>query len=231
MSASGADTPPTTPAPHAGAVGSADALRRARLEALARRAGAQHGGVRAELEARLAALTATQASTHAETAETAETAEAAEAAEAAIDRGARSSTQRSSSNATRGLADLVEQLSAAHAAAHASHDGAPATTARDATHALEEVRSASLLARLQSQTRQALDSEPRDAGPLNSDRLAHRALALMHEASPAYLQCFMAYADTLARLEALPIPTTSSAGRAAQGTPAGRRARSASRKR
>ncbi|MES2889294.1 MAG: DUF2894 domain-containing protein [Pseudomonadota bacterium] len=42
---------------------------------------------------------------------------------------------------------------------------------------------------------------PAQAGPLNSQVLALRSLQLMREVSPAYLQSFMAYLDTLLWLE------------------------------
>lgn len=51
------------------------------------------------------------------------------------------------------------------------------------------------------QLRAALAPPPADAGPLNSTSLAQRALALMHEASPGYLEHFMAWLDALAWLE------------------------------
>ncbi|HUH90805.1 MAG TPA: DUF2894 domain-containing protein, partial [Lysobacter sp.] len=47
--------------------------------------------------------------------------------------------------------------------------------------------------RTDSQLRQSLDSAPEDAGPLHSSTLLHRAMSLMHEASPDYLQHFIAY--------------------------------------
>ena len=52
------------------------------------------------------------------------------------------------------------------------------------------------------QRRQALQRLPDNAGPLNTQRLLLQALTLMHEASPAYLQHFMAHAETLLWLEA-----------------------------
>lgn len=42
---------------------------------------------------------------------------------------------------------------------------------------------------------------PPQAGPLNSQVLALRSLQVMRELSPAYLQCFMAYLDTLLWLD------------------------------
>lgn len=42
---------------------------------------------------------------------------------------------------------------------------------------------------------------PDNAGPLNSQRLVHRALTLMRELSPDYLEHFVAHADALLWLE------------------------------
>ncbi|WP_064749200.1 DUF2894 domain-containing protein [Lysobacter antibioticus] len=55
--------------------------------------------------------------------------------------------------------------------------------------------------RTESQLRQSLEQAPENAGPLNSGRLVHRALLLMREASPEYLQQFLSYVDTLAWIE------------------------------
>lgn len=57
--------------------------------------------------------------------------------------------------------------------------------------------------RTRSQLRRSLESAPTDAGPLNSGSLVHRALGLMQDASPGYLQHFMAYIDALSCLERL----------------------------
>jgi hypothetical protein len=53
------------------------------------------------------------------------------------------------------------------------------------------------------QVQQSLDQVPKNAGPLNSSSLVHRALLLMRELSPAYLRQFLAYADALSWLEDL----------------------------
>lgn len=53
------------------------------------------------------------------------------------------------------------------------------------------------------QLRQSLAQVPADAGPLNSRVLVHRAITLMRDVSPDYLQHFLAYADHLAWLERL----------------------------
>jgi hypothetical protein len=51
------------------------------------------------------------------------------------------------------------------------------------------------------QVSQALRQAPQNAGPINSHMLMLRSLELLRELSPAYLQRFMTYADTLMVLE------------------------------
>lgn len=67
--------------------------------------------------------------------------------------------------------------------------------------AVDEFRCLWSRLRSREQLRAALAPPPAEAGPLNSARLAQRALALMHEASPGYLQHFMAWLDALSWLE------------------------------
>jgi hypothetical protein len=68
---------------------------------------------------------------------------------------------------------------------------------------LEEARRVWIRVRTDSQVRAVLDDLPTDAGPLNSGKLVHRALHVMRDVSPGYLQHFIAYADTLSSLERL----------------------------
>ena len=49
--------------------------------------------------------------------------------------------------------------------------------------------------------RESLAQVPKNAGPLNSSSLVHRALSLMREVSPDYLQHFLGYIDALAWME------------------------------
>jgi hypothetical protein len=51
------------------------------------------------------------------------------------------------------------------------------------------------------QVTQALEQAPRNAGPINSHRVALASLALMRDISPDYLNRFMSYADSLLRLD------------------------------
>ena len=73
--------------------------------------------------------------------------------------------------------------------------------------ALDHARQLWSRLRTEGQAREALAAEPAGAGPLNSARLVHRSLHLMREASPAYLQHFLAYADALSWLEAFDAAT------------------------
>lgn len=47
----------------------------------------------------------------------------------------------------------------------------------------------------------ALAQVPRNAGPLNSQRLIHRTLTVMRDVSPEYLERFVAYVDALGWLD------------------------------
>ncbi|MFC4702640.1 DUF2894 domain-containing protein [Paraburkholderia caffeinitolerans] len=84
------------------------------------------------------------------------------------------------------------------------------------------------------QVQQSLDQVPKNAGPLNSSSLVHRALLLMRELSPGYLRQFLAYADALSWLEDLsaamaPAPKeTPRASAAKEGAKKGTRKRSRS---
>ncbi|MBN8923684.1 MAG: hypothetical protein BGP10_07425 [Rhodanobacter sp. 68-29] len=67
--------------------------------------------------------------------------------------------------------------------------------------ALDEFQQLWSRIRIDSLLRQCLDSLPEDAGPLHSRVLAYRAMTLMRDVSPEYLQHFVAYADVLTWME------------------------------
>jgi hypothetical protein len=76
------------------------------------------------------------------------------------------------------------------------------------------------------QLRQSLEQVPGNAGPLNSSSLVHRALSLMQELSPGYLQQFLSYVDTLSWMEQMngggalagkDVPRAGSAKKSARG--------------
>ncbi|BEH15651.1 DUF2894 domain-containing protein [Marinobacter shengliensis] len=56
---------------------------------------------------------------------------------------------------------------------------------------------------LQERIRHAIESTPKEAGPMNAHRLVSRALAEMQTLSPEYLERFARYTDTLLALERL----------------------------
>ncbi|MCX5538136.1 DUF2894 domain-containing protein [Paraburkholderia sp. CNPSo 3076] len=114
---------------------------------------------------------------------------------------------RETSNITHGLGDetarselgrLVDSLARpepAQPATRVRHEPDP--------ELVEYFRQTWSRVRSEKQLRQSLDQVPRNAGPLNSSSLVHRALSLMREVSPGYLQQFLAYADALSWLEQL----------------------------
>jgi hypothetical protein len=75
----------------------------------------------------------------------------------------------------------------------------------------------------EQQLAQALAQAPENAGPLNSHLLVLRALQLMQDVSPDYLQRFMSYADTLLWLEQVDDLSGAVKRRNETAVPAGRR--------
>lgn len=69
--------------------------------------------------------------------------------------------------------------------------------------ALAQFRELWTQVRSSSQMRQSLAQAPTDGGPLNSGVLVHRAMSLMGDTSPGYLQHFLAYVDALSWMEQL----------------------------
>jgi hypothetical protein len=67
---------------------------------------------------------------------------------------------------------------------------------------------------------------PLNAGPLNSQRLVHRSLSLMHDVSPEYLSRFVSYVDTLLWLDqatggSLPLTTAATGPASRRSTASG----------
>lgn len=196
-------------------------LRLLHIQALERRAAAQTGELRALLEQRLAEL----AGAYARDIETAP----------AIDD--QSPPRVTPSQAPRNpLTALVEQLTgvvARDAIADSTLAAAAPTptTSASAFAVLDEIRQTCTKVRNQSQLRQALDSAPDDAGPLNSANLVHRALTRMQALSPAYLQHFIAYVDALSALEPFRAQAARAEEKPARGSGTGKRMGTRSRKR
>lgn len=103
------------------------------------------------------------------------------------------------------LADLTRylaQLSAQPGGGDASDELAtPAPGARGELKAIRKFRQTWSALAVDKQLAQAMAQAPDNAGPLNSQLLVLRSLALMREISPDYLRCFMSYVDTLLWLD------------------------------
>ncbi|WP_418910244.1 DUF2894 domain-containing protein [Achromobacter spanius] len=67
------------------------------------------------------------------------------------------------------------------------------------------------------QVRQSQQQVHKNAGPLNSNQLVHRALSLMRELSPGYLQQFLSYTDALMWMEQIHAATAPAPKEAARG--------------
>lgn len=175
------------------------------MEALARRAAAQAGQARRLLDARLAALMAECGQPGA--------AGPVAAAPAARPQGA--------------LGALARELARGHG--EAAPEGAAAS--RRELHTLQRFRATWTRLSAEERLRQALAQVPPQAGPLNSHHLVHRALVLMRETSPEYLQRFVPYVDALLALDRMqapppPAPAPVRSRRAAASRAAVRRSRS-----
>ena len=149
------------------------------IEALEQRAAAHAGEARRLIDARLAQLLNAFADDLAR--------EASNTAYALGDQ-----THR---GALGSLVDSLARPDTAHPASAARHEPDPELVAY--------FRKTWSRVRTEKQLRQSLNQVPKNAGPLNSSSLVHRALSLMREVSPGYLQQFLAYADALSWLEQL----------------------------
>ncbi|WP_051237433.1 DUF2894 domain-containing protein [Ottowia thiooxydans] len=157
-------------------------VREAFIAALARRVDDHQGAARALLEARLAALRAESVSQPA------------------------MSSRPGGQAGTRGpLGQLADGIAARHAA-----NEPPVTQAAGLTSAspaqrelgtLRQFRGAWSRLFAEQRLRQTLAQVPPQAGPLNSHHLVHRALAVMQDISPAYLQRFVTQVEALLWLE------------------------------
>ena len=101
---------------------------------------------------------------------------------------------------------------------------APAAPALESLPALDEFQQLWGRIRIDSLLRQSLESISEDAGPLHSSVLLHRAMTLMRDISPEYLQHFLASSDALSWMEQLGAGASSSSdtGRSATGRKAAR---------
>ncbi|WP_408578841.1 DUF2894 domain-containing protein [Achromobacter xylosoxidans] len=174
------------------------------IEALARRAATHAGAARARLDERLAQLLQAYAARVA----VASAASAANAAAEGLDDAATPDASPAPAMAVpkpaRGpLAELAAYLAYPGApgedpdaiAAQARRDAYPDMPVLDG---LREIWSGLSADR---QVRQSQEQVHKNAGPLNSNQLVHRALSLMRELSPGYLQQFVTYTEALAWME------------------------------
>nr|WP_277344488.1 DUF2894 domain-containing protein [Oleiagrimonas sp. C23AA] len=153
------------------------------IDALAQRADAASGAVRALLDERLTALIE---------------AHARDLKQASAQR------QPPQDPTPSALGALLTHIARHHgdAPAEAASPHSPASAFPEMP-ALDEFRHLWSQVRSESQMRQSLQEAPENAGPLNSNALVHRAVALMRDTSPDYLQHFLAYVDALSWMAAL----------------------------
>jgi hypothetical protein len=158
-----------------------DPVRFSFLQALARRASLHEGEARQLLEARLAQSVASFV-------------EAMDAVTATPNAVAQAKPEPGP------LAELVE-----HLGRHATDAPPPSGASRGSTppelKTLRYFRSTWTRLAADQRLTQALAQVPENPGPLHSQHLVHRALTLMRELSPDYLQHFMAQVDALLWLE------------------------------
>lgn len=163
-----------------------DPVRFRLIEAMARRAAGHQGEARRLLDARLGALI--------------------DAYGRALDEAPApaADTAPPSRSALGELLDHIARHAPAPVAAEAGGIALPAPATAAAGPELKGVRYFNRTwTRLRAERRitQSLARVPENAGPLNSHHLVHRALVLMHELSPDYLNRFMAHVDGLLWLE------------------------------
>ena len=167
----------------------ADPVRFHLIETLARRAAGHTGEVRRLLDARLATLLAAYRD------------DLAGASEPAPDGSAEPAA------APPGLlAQLVDHgvaRSASRSAGAAPADRAAEGAAFPELKTIRHFGPTWTRLRGQQRLKQSLATVPRNAGPLNSHRLVHQSLALMHGLSPDYLDRFIDHLDALLWLDQL----------------------------
>ena len=183
----------------------ANPTRWRRIEALAQRSARHTGATRQLLDARLHALLAELAAA----APALGTPGNAAPADAPPPQATTAEANAAAEPAARPLRALLAQLqgAASEAIPHQPAPGTDATppaVARGAPRDLkvvQEHRAAWTQLRAEQRVAEAQTALPDQAGPLNSQLLLHRALALMRETAPGYLRHFMAQAEALMWLE------------------------------
>lgn len=180
-----------------------DPVRFCYLDAMARRAAALDGLARQRLDEKLATLMAAYASRM-----------------ATLDRDAGQSTRAdggadvraadtngnadASADTVHTLADLIDYLADPDAPGGKSgwtRDALGLRAAYPDVQMLDYFRGVWAQVSADRQVRQSQERVHKNAGPLNSNQLVHRALTLMRELSPGYLQQFLSYTDALMWME------------------------------
>lgn len=126
------------------------------------------------------------------------------------------------------LADLIDYIAApfpADSGEAAARDAAGLRAAYPEVPMLDYFRAVWSRVSADRQVRQSQEQVHKNAGPLNSNQLVHRALSLMREVSPGYLEKFLSYTDALIWMEQM----TAAAAPAAKETPRAGAARKAAR--
>ncbi|BDB26341.1 DUF2894 domain-containing protein [Cupriavidus sp. P-10] len=212
-----------------------DPVRFRLIEALARRSAGHDGAVRQMLDTRLSALV--------------DSYREAVARDAARREAAAGTEPDAIAEATGTLAGLVSYIKANTRAAIASAPSASAPSApsprapspraaapvrplrpEPEPELVDYFRDTWSRVSVTRQLRQSQAQLPGNAGPLNSDHLVHRALTLMHELSPGYLEQFFTYVEAMAWLEQLQRGGAPAENEAARATSARKTTRSKPRK-
>lgn len=155
------------------------------IDALDRRAAAYEGAVRQRLDERVAGLIAAYEG------------ELIGAEEAAADADAEADAEAPQDAVSGGpLAELIAYLGSDD-----SRDLLGLRAAYPELPLLDEFRALWSRFSADRQVRQSQERVHKNAGPLNSNQLVHRALTLMREMSPGYLQQFLSYTDALMWME------------------------------
>ncbi|AVJ28433.1 DUF2894 domain-containing protein [Achromobacter spanius] len=159
------------------------------IDALDRRAAAYEGAARQRLDERVADLIAAYEG---------QLNGAKDAgADAAADAGAKADAEAPQDAETAGpLAGLIAYLGSDD-----SRDPLGLRAAYPELPLLDEFRALWSRFSADRQVRQSQEQVHKNAGPLNSNQLVHRALSLMREMSPGYLQQFLSYTDALMWME------------------------------
>lgn len=172
------------------------------IDALDRRAAAYDGAARQRLDERLAGLIAAYEGELKD----------------AEDAGAEADADSAQDAVTTGpLAELIAYLGNptgnSQTAGSTAENNLPGDTAHDSRDPLglraaypelpllDEFRALWSRFSADRQVRQSQERVHKNAGPLNSNQLVHRALTLMREMSPGYLQQFLSYTDALMWME------------------------------